>query len=293
MTKNSITIFTPTYNRRKLLERLYTSLLRQSDMDFEWVVVDDGSKDDTEIWIRDLSKTPFKFKYIRTSNRGKHLAINEGVNNASGEWFFIVDSDDYILPNAVEELKKLIKQTPNDISYAGFCTNRIYEDGTLNGNKVEYEILDSDFISYTFKLGYNGEKPPCLKTSVWRDFPFPVFEWERFCSEALVLRRMAKKYKVRYFNKSIYVMEGYLEDGITYSLKKHFLNSPSYAAIMFKEQLTIKESSLRYKIATIYNYWKYYRLTRHHVPEIEPGLTLKIIGWPIFVLCSIVKVIAR
>ncbi len=106
-----LTIFTPTFNRKRLLGRLYKSLLNQTDTDFEWILVDDGSTDGTCEWIVSLPQTPYKFKYIRTSNCGKHIAINRGVAEASGKWFFIVDSDDYLIPEAVAKLKELIKQT--------------------------------------------------------------------------------------------------------------------------------------------------------------------------------------
>lgn len=283
--KTLLTIFTPTYNRAHLLGRLYHSLLSQNDMEFEWILVDDGSSDRTEEWVNSLPPTPFLFKYIKTTNKGKHIAINIGAQAASGKWFFIVDSDDYLKPSAVSTLKELITQTPQSTNYAGFCTNREYEDGRLNGPKLDYDVLDSDFISYSIQYGYNGEKPQCLKTEVWRSFPFPEYSGEKFCSEALILRRIAKKLKVRYFNKCVYIMEGYLEDGLTQHIKFHFRQSPTYAAMLFKEQLSIPEKSFRFKISTIYNYWYYYLRGQKKYSEIKPNIKLQI-AYPIYLLFS-------
>ena len=98
------TIFTPTYNRRQLIDNLYQSLLAQSNKSFEWLVVDDGSTDDSEEYFSKLlsKPQPFTIRYIKQENGGKHRAINRGVQNANGELFFIVDSDDTLLPNTIE-----------------------------------------------------------------------------------------------------------------------------------------------------------------------------------------------
>lgn len=287
-----LTIFTSTYNRKSLLLRLYESLLNQTDFDFEWILVNDGSTDGTDEWIQSLTETPFRFKYIPSPNRGKHIAINRGVSEASGQWFFIVDSDDYLTKDAVAKLKELIVKTPETSDFAGFCTNRLYEDGKLNGDPVNYSVLDTDFINYSIKYGYKGEKPPCLHTRIWKEFPFPEYDGEKFCSEALILRRIAKKYKVRYFNESVYIMEGYLEDGLTHSLKKHFYNSPSYASLLFKEQLDLPEKSLKFTISTFYNYWYYYSLSIKD-DDTRPSIKLKILGYPIFFLISTMKKLLR
>lgn len=91
------TIFTPTYNRAYTLPALYQSLRNQTCMDFEWVIVDDGSTDNTETVCQGFKQDLFPISYFRQQNSGKHVAVNEGVKQAQGEWFFIVDSDDHCL----------------------------------------------------------------------------------------------------------------------------------------------------------------------------------------------------
>ena len=105
MNDNLITVFTPTYNRGYTLENLFNSLLVQTNKNFEWLIVDDGSTDNTEDLVnrfKDVSS--FKIRYIKKKNGGKHTAINCGVNLAEGFLFFIVDSDDQLTKDAIENL---------------------------------------------------------------------------------------------------------------------------------------------------------------------------------------------
>lgn len=100
-----LTIFTPTYNRINELERLYSSLISQTDFRFEWLIVDDGSTDDTENMVVSwLDTSPFPIRYIKQPNSGKHVAHNLGATEASGEYFICVNSDDWLEPNAVETI---------------------------------------------------------------------------------------------------------------------------------------------------------------------------------------------
>lgn len=100
---SSITIITPTYNRADLLPRLYESLCGQSSKDFEWMVIDDGSQDDTEALMRHYShENKISILYEKQQNAGKHTALNRGIAKITSELTFIVDSDDYLTSDAVE-----------------------------------------------------------------------------------------------------------------------------------------------------------------------------------------------
>ena len=102
-----ITVFTPTYNRAHTLERLFDSLMAQTSREFEWLVVDDGSTDQTESLIKEFSaKAAFSVRYIYQTNGGKHRAHNAAIKLAAGELVIILDSDDCLLPHAVEGLQE-------------------------------------------------------------------------------------------------------------------------------------------------------------------------------------------
>lgn len=276
-----LTIFTPTYNRRELLERLYNSLMQQTDTDFEWLVVDDGSTDDTEEFMKSLPETPFKLKYIKSKNAGKHIAINTGANNATGEWFFVVDNDDYLTSDAVVKLKGWIEEVKDLKGFAGFCTNKNYADGTQSGRKVEYDRLDTDFVSYWNVYHYNGDHPSCLRTEIWRQYQFPEYEGENFCTEALVLRRMSDNYICRYINDSVYITDGYLEGGLTRTLREKLKKSPSYATLVNKEQIHYV-NTLKARLVTMYNYWRYYKLVPNPGPELAPTTQMRYLWYPVY-----------
>ena len=117
-----ITVLTPTYNRAKLLERLYQSLCQQTYQDFEWIVVNDGSKDNTDEVVQSfVAEKKINILYIKQENGGKHRAVNRGVKEAKGELLFIADSDDWLLPNSLETVAEMYQDIANDHSFAGVC----------------------------------------------------------------------------------------------------------------------------------------------------------------------------
>lgn len=104
-----LTIFTPTFNRAHTLPRLYESLLNQTDYNFEWLIVDDGSSDDTSNLIETFKDEKFPIRYIYQNNGGKHIASNVGLKAAKGDIFVVLDSDDWFYPNAVQVFNEKFK----------------------------------------------------------------------------------------------------------------------------------------------------------------------------------------
>ncbi len=101
----NFTVFTPTFNRAYILPKLFKSLQKQGSLDFEWLIVDDGSSDDTQNLIASFQQEAlFPVRYIHQKNQGKHVAINTGVANAKGAFFMTVDSDDQVMENALANL---------------------------------------------------------------------------------------------------------------------------------------------------------------------------------------------
>ena len=119
-----ISVFTSTYNRAYIIERLFISLKSQTYKDFEWIIVNDGSTDNTDALIkRWIQCAPFEIKFINTANGGKHRAINKGIEVAKGDLFYIVDSDDILPIDALETIDKIERTIPNNkrINFAGIC----------------------------------------------------------------------------------------------------------------------------------------------------------------------------
>jgi len=204
--KYAFTVFTPTYNRAKLIHRVFESLQKQTFKDFEWLIVDDGSSDNTKEIVETFKKQAnFPIRYIYQENGGKHRAFNRGVKEADGEFFLTADSDDYFLENALEILKKywdLIPLNEKDqfSAVTGLC---IDQNGNIIGNKYPKDIFDSNSFETTFVYKIKGEKWGFQKTDVLKEFPFKEFDGEKFIAESSVWFAISKKYKTRYINKPL------------------------------------------------------------------------------------------
>ena len=231
-----ITVFTPTYNRAHTLQRLYESLKRQTEYRFEWLIVDDGSEDHTPELIQKYRKENvlFSIRYYRQENGGKHRAVNFGITKANGKLFFIVDSDDYLADNAIEIILRMCETLPQHTAkkYAGVAGGKGHDNGSMVGSSFDGKTLDCLAIERE-KYGITGDKAEVFLTEVLRKYPFPVFQGEKFVTEATVWDRISLDgYYIRYFNEIIYFCE-YLEDGLTeQGLALYYKNPQGYGCYL-------------------------------------------------------------
>lgn len=271
-----VTIFTPTYNRASFLPRLYESLKAQTCLDFEWIIVDDGSTDNTKEVVSKFGILPFFIRYCRKLNEGKHSAINVGLKLSEGKLFFIVDSDDMLPSNSVETIKKYWEQIEGDNSFAGVCGLDADKDGNIIGSGLPKSIIDDNSINVRFNLGITGDMKEVFRTDVLWNFPFPEIEGEKFCPEVLVWNRIAAKYKLRYFNKVIYIAD-YQPNGLTSNIIKSRMNSPIASMMTYQEMTTYKEVPLSGKIKAAINYWRF-RLCYKSLIK-DSNKTPRLAGW--------------
>ena len=252
------------------MPRLYDSLCKQTYLDFEWVIVDDGSKDNTEeVTERFIKEKKIRIRYFKQENGGKHRAINRGVKEAKGELFLILDSDDTLLPNSLEMINKYYQQIKDDDSYAGVCGYMAHHDGTIIGNGNNDAILNTTSIDLRYKYNVKGDMCEVFKTSVMRLFPFPEIEKERFCPEVLIWNRIATKYKIRVFHEVIYFRD-YLEGGLTDKIIKIRMNSPIASMMTYAEMTKYKNVPFLEKCKSAINYWRFYLCTKQH--SIKPKI---------------------
>lgn len=231
-----ITILTTTYNRAQLLDRLYQSLVRQTDYDFEWVVIDDGSTDDTAQVVENcINKTnQFKIQYFKQPNGGKHRAINRGVELAKGQYCLIVDSDDYLDDQAVAKIKEWITSITGLEKIAGVAGLKAGFDQVIVGQAPNGEYVDCTNLERQ-KYHLMGDKAEVYKTEILRQYPFPEFEGEKFLSEAVVWNQIAEAgYRLRWFNQVIYHCE-YLADGLSKTINQRHKASPRGFALYIKQ----------------------------------------------------------
>ena len=257
-----ISILTPTYNRGKLLLPLYESLKNLTFEDFEWLIVDDGSEDDTEqyalSWIaHNIENAEFPIRYIKKSNGGKHTAINRGVREANGELILILDSDDTLPADSLATIAHYYEQCKGYKDCAGVCGLMAHHDGQLIGTGFPKEPMYESALQFRYaeKGNVTGDLLEVYKTSVMREFPFPEIENEKFCPESLVWNRIANKYKLFCFNKVVYYRD-YLEGGLTSKIVRIRMNSPIASTMTYAEMLDYN-ISLKWKIRSAINYWRF------------------------------------
>ncbi len=278
-----ITVFTPTYNRAKLLPRLFESLCAQTCMDFEWLIVDDGSTDNTEEVVGSFIKAPkqsFPMQYIKKENGGKHTAINLGVKEAKGELFLIADSDDTLPPQSIDTIIRNFISIKNDNSFAGVCGYMKHSNGSIIGNPLLN--IDASSIEIRGKFRIHGDMLEVFKTTILKQFPFPEISNEHFCPEVLVWNRIAQKYKLRVFAEAIYCRD-YIEGGLTANIVRIRMNSPVASMMTYAEMTKYKGVPLMQKMRAAINYWRFRFCTTDKKAQMPQLATkwfwTKPIGW--------------
>lgn len=232
--KKFISVLTPAYNRAYKLPELYGSLLQQSE-DFSWVIIDDGSTDNTEFIVQSFIKeNKIDIVYVKKRNGGKHTAINEGIKLCNSELTIIVDSDDRLLPNGLSDIRKYYLKYQNCSNVGCWTFLRCGKNGDIRITVDKDEFLDN-YIRYRIKGNRPGDMAEVFLTEVLKKNPFPEFPGERFLSEDVVWIEIGKKYDSVYINKPIYECE-YLEDGLTSNDKIVKFKSP-YGSMLRGKQL--------------------------------------------------------
>lgn len=274
-----LTIFTPTYNRAALLPRVYESLLRQSDRDFEWLIVDDGSTDGTkEVVERMMAEGRMEIVYHRKDNGGKHTAHNAAVELARGDWFLCVDSDDMLAHDAVAHVTKAICH----LSERDCCLAAHKEDrGTGHWLGTPFPEGDRERCGmYGWNCqGAAGEYALAFKTSVLKQFLFPVIPGERFVGECVLYDRMELAgYTVCPLNDVLEVCE-YQPDGLSDRFYRLMLSNPVGYQIYHGQRIDLVRS-LKERMGHCIRYQAFRRMKRDdHYRYAGPHRGLTALMW--------------
>ena len=253
-----ITVFTPTFNRAYIIDKLYQSLLTQTNKDFEWIVVDDGSTDNTEDYFKEILKkdNPFKILYVKQENGGKHRAVNRGVQLAHGELFFIVDSDDYLLDDAIAKLSEWVNGLDDSKKWAGVSGAKGYTTEKHVGGVYEHAPYVDARNNERDKYNLGGDKAEAYFTDVLKKYPFPEFEGEKFITEEVVWNAIARDgYYLRWYKDIIYICD-YLEDGLTKSGDAKCIANPQGVLYWAKIQLQVFPRNKRRRFSVINKYYE-------------------------------------
>ncbi|MFV0175492.1 glycosyltransferase family 2 protein [Empedobacter falsenii] len=270
------TILTPTYNRAYLLKNLYESLKKQTYKNFEWLIIDDGSTDNTQAIIKTFSnENRLNIRYFKKENGGKHTAINLGLNKALGELFFIVDSDDVLTSDSLEILnKKSVKLNDEIVGLVGMrgyisSSNSMVKKFNLN------ELIASS-LEFTYKYNFNEETAICVRTTIAKKYPFPEYNNEKFCPESLLWNRISKNYKFYYFNQIIYLGD-YLENGLTDNYGNNIKKFYKTSTIYYKELLNYKIVPSNVKLSATKILFTLSRKTNNRLLYIIKNIPIKFI----------------
>ena len=208
--KPLFTVFTPTYERAASIHRVYDSLKVQTMRDFEWIVVDDGSTDGTDALIKGwAAQADFPVTYLRQKHAGKHMAWNNALNHAKGQFFVIADSDDAFRPDSLERFWTMWRSIPVDHRgrYRGVACRCVDEYGNFVGDSaIPDPWLDASELDAKYKYHLQYEMWGMTRIDVLREYPNPDIKGLRFYPECIIWDEIGKKYLTRYFNEPLRVL---------------------------------------------------------------------------------------
>ncbi len=249
----SLTVFTPTYNRKNYLYKCYDSLCKQNNKDFEWLIIDDGSTDGTselvEKWIK--TNDEFKIRYIYKENGGLHTAYNVAIENINTELAMCIDSDDYVFDNAIDKILKFWEINKND-NIAGILGLDCYENGDIIGDLLpkKKSINLIDLLVGKYKIN-NGDRKIVVKTNLYKSVaPMKSFNNEKNFNPHYMHLLISKQYDFLVFNERLCVVE-YQADGMTMNILNQFYNSPRSFLEIRRLYLSFENTSLKFKFKNI------------------------------------------
>jgi len=231
-----ISVLTVTFNRARLLPMVCQSLQGQTCKSFEWIVVDDGSDDETRALLAEAARSAgFPVRYHWQSHAGKHVGINRGVREARGELCVILDSDDRLLPVALQRVWHWWESIPMAarFSFAGVVAHYVDESGRMIGTEFPHEVLDTSTVEMRARHRVAGDKLHIYRTDVLEQYPFPE-DLGEFVTEALVWNRIAMRYKLRCVNET-WAVASYQPDGLSARSIQLRARSPHAARLYYKE----------------------------------------------------------
>ena len=254
-----LSILTATYNRAKFLENLYKSILKNietSNLKVEWIIINDGSTDNTEEVIDKLIlENKIKIKHLYQENSGKMVAINRGMEEVTGELIVDCDSDDFFAEDAFKVIEKnALKLLENEKMYA-LCFLKQDFSGNISGKRFSINYMESTMFDLYFKQDIEGEKILVFNTKIRKKFKHELEENEKFITEARMYHKMDENYNILCINEVIEIGD-YIFDGYTMNIFQTFKKSPNGYYKYFKEifKKNLNEVSVRKKIYILKNY---------------------------------------
>lgn len=272
-----LTIFTPTYNRSYILPALYESLKKQDSHDFVWLIVDDGSTDNTKQLVSQWSSEgDINIHYYYQNNAGKMAAHNYAVKKCSTELFFCVDSDDYLINNAVTKILTLWNNTRFKETLSGIVAYRKMiglkneEHSCFGTSKNRAKLRDC-------LHNYFGETALIFRTNILKKYEFPLIPGEKFISEMYIYNKIDDFYDMLVV-KEDFVACQYQKDGYTQNLHKVIAQNPKGFILFFSDMFN-RSHSFKEKMVLAIQVWACSLIAKYSITTI-----LKSFHWNCFTL---------
>ena len=247
-----ITVLTPTYNRSPTLTRLFNSLNEQTNKNFEWLIVDDGSTDNTKDLIQKFEeKADFPVKYLFKENGGKHTALNMGFDAINKKnWIYLVDSDDWLPHDVIEFAINEIRYLSDE--YVSISMLKAHGDGNVVGG-----LFPKGLNSYIERQiqGVKGDKADVIRADVLSEFQFPEYDGERFMAESPLFLYLSKAGKTNFVNNIAYYCE-YLDDGLSRQSVSNRYDNINGTLFVYQNQYQVY-SNTQLKIKAAINWWRF------------------------------------
>lgn len=249
----TLTVFTPTYNRAYTLNKCYESLKRQTNKDFIWLIIDDGSSDNTkEIVEKWINEGIINIRYYYQNNQGMHGAHNTAYELIETELNVCIDSDDYMTDDAVEKILRFWEENKRD-DIAGIAALDGYSEVDIIGDKFPVGIEESTVFDIYNKYKIKGDKKFIYKTKLTKDYPYPIFEGEKYISLGYKYAKIDKKYPLLLMNDIVCIVE-YMEDGSSKNMLKQYRKNPKGFAFIRLEDMKNPKSTFMSKIKSNIHY---------------------------------------
>ena len=283
-----ITVFTPTYNRAYCLHKGYEALLRQTSKDFQWLIIDDNTRQLVEKWQQ--ADNGFEIRYYYKDNGGLYTGYNKAIEKADTELCVCVDSDDYLTDDAIETVSNYWKQHRKE-AYAGVVALDCFEDGTIIGDRLpenKVNLIKLMLGEYHIK---NGDRKNFVRTDLYKKYaPMKEFPGEKDFNPHFLHLKISQEHDFLVLNKPVCVVE-YQPDGMTNTVLKQYLRSPNSYREMRLFDLSLKNTSLKFRFKKQIHYVSSSLLAHKPCLGNSPDKMLTLTAFPMGVLFTIYLII--
>jgi glycosyltransferase involved in cell wall biosynthesis len=248
-----LTVFTPTYNRAYCLSKCYESLKCQICKDFIWLIIDDGSTDQTEQLVNNwMDENVIEIRYHRQENQGMHGAHNTAYKLINTELNVCIDSDDYMPDDAVEKIINFWNKYGN-FQVSGIIGLDADTNGQVIGTKLPQHLKRSTLFDLYNRHGVTGDKKLVYRTELAKQYQYPIFQNEKYVGLAYKYYMLDKQYELLLMNEVLCCVE-YLPDGSSRNMLMQYRKNPNGFAFYRKELMKMPFASLSFKFRQAIHY---------------------------------------